>query len=159
MKLGPMEFGAFHEFPRTDGTSDATGFDNGFELVDAAEQWGLHAIWLAELHISPRSVLASPIAIAAAIAARTERIKIGTAVQVLPLAHPLRQLAISLYTRLIQPQLNHRQIRSRRLQIIIQPQLRNLHFRPIQFIKRRPKMDEHQIALMPQQRKERRLPI
>jgi len=91
MKLGPMEFGAFHEFPRTDGTSDATGFDNGFELVDAAEQWGLHAIWLAELHISPRSVLASPIAIAAAIAARTERIKIGTAVQVLPLAHPLRQ--------------------------------------------------------------------
>src|SRR5688572_22171597 len=91
MELGPMEFGIFHEFPRGEGTSDATGFDHGFELVDAAEQWGLHAIWLAELHISPRSVLASPIAIAAAIAARTQRMKIGTAVQVLPLAHPLRQ--------------------------------------------------------------------
>jgi alkanesulfonate monooxygenase SsuD/methylene tetrahydromethanopterin reductase-like flavin-dependent oxidoreductase (luciferase family) len=91
MELGPMEFGVFHEFPRSEGMTDTTGFDNGFELVDAAEKWGLDAIWLAELHISPRSVLASPIAIAAAIAARTERMKIGTAVQVLPLAHPLRQ--------------------------------------------------------------------
>ena len=36
-------------------------------------------------------MLASPIAIAAAIAARTKRMRIGTAVQVLPLAHPLRQ--------------------------------------------------------------------
>jgi alkanesulfonate monooxygenase SsuD/methylene tetrahydromethanopterin reductase-like flavin-dependent oxidoreductase (luciferase family) len=91
MELGPMEFGVFHEFPRPEGVSDATGFARGFELVDRAEEWGLHAMWLAELHISPRSVLASPIAIAAAIAARTRRMKIGTAVQVLPLAHPLRQ--------------------------------------------------------------------
>lgn len=91
MRLGPMEFGVFHEFPRSEGMTDATGFANGFELVDTAERLGLDAMWLAELHISPRSVLASPIAIAAAIAARTERMKIGTAVQVLPLAHPLRQ--------------------------------------------------------------------
>jgi alkanesulfonate monooxygenase SsuD/methylene tetrahydromethanopterin reductase-like flavin-dependent oxidoreductase (luciferase family) len=91
MQLGPMEFGVFHEFPRQQGMSDAVGFDNGFELVDTAERLGLDVIWLAELHISPRSVLASPIAIASAIAARTERMKIGTAVQVLPLAHPLRQ--------------------------------------------------------------------
>src|SRR3954469_1464037 len=91
MQLGPMEFGVFHEFPRSEGMSDSTGFANGFELVDTAERVGLDAMWLAELHISPRSVLASPIAIAAAIAARTKRMKIGTAVQVLPLAHPLRQ--------------------------------------------------------------------
>jgi alkanesulfonate monooxygenase SsuD/methylene tetrahydromethanopterin reductase-like flavin-dependent oxidoreductase (luciferase family) len=69
MELGPMEFGIFHEFPRPEGANDATGFDHGFELVDAAEQWGLDVMWLAELHISPRSVLASPIACAAAIAA------------------------------------------------------------------------------------------
>ena len=91
MELGPMEFGVFHEFPRREGISDSTAFAQSFELVDAAEQWGLDVMWLAELHISPRSVLASPIACAAAIAARTERMKIGTAVQVLPLAHPLRQ--------------------------------------------------------------------
>ena len=91
MQLGPMEFGIFHEFPRNAGESDELCFDQGFELIDAAEAWGLHAMWLAELHITPRSVLASPIAVAAAIAARTKRMKIGTAVQVLPLAHPLRQ--------------------------------------------------------------------
>src|SRR5215207_8884846 len=91
MQLGPMEFGVFHEFPRAEGMSDETGFEHGFELVDTAERLGLDAVWLAELHISPRSVLASPLALAAAIATRTERMKIGTAVQVLPLAHPLRQ--------------------------------------------------------------------
>ena len=62
MQLGPMEFGVFHEFPRREGTSDSAAFAQSFELVDAAEQWGLDVMWLAELHISPRSVLASPIA-------------------------------------------------------------------------------------------------
>ena len=48
-------------------------------------------MWLAELHTAPeRSVLASPLMIATAIAARTKRMKIGTAVQVLPLCHPLQ---------------------------------------------------------------------
>jgi alkanesulfonate monooxygenase SsuD/methylene tetrahydromethanopterin reductase-like flavin-dependent oxidoreductase (luciferase family) len=62
-----------------------------FALVDAAEAWGLDAMWLAELHFVPyRSVLASPLILAAAIAQRTRRMKIGTAVQVLPLCHPLR---------------------------------------------------------------------
>ncbi len=91
MALGPMEFGVFHEFPRREGMSDAASFAQNFELVDAAERWGLDVMWLAELHISPRSVLASPVAIAAAIAARTTRMKIGTAVQILPLVNPLRQ--------------------------------------------------------------------
>ncbi len=91
MALAPMEFGVFHEFPRLEGMDDAAAFTQNFELVDAAERWGLDVMWLAELHISPRSVLASPVAIAGAIAARTSRMKIGTAVQVLPLANPLRQ--------------------------------------------------------------------
>ena len=85
-----MEFGVFHEFPRQPEQSDAAAFAESFELVDAAERWGLDVLWLAELHLSPRSVLAAPLTIAAAIAARTERLKIGTAVQVLPLVNPLR---------------------------------------------------------------------
>src|SRR5205814_7421963 len=44
-----------------------------------------------ELHFSPnRSVLSAPMTLASAIAARTDRIKIGTAVQILPLCHPLQ---------------------------------------------------------------------
>jgi alkanesulfonate monooxygenase SsuD/methylene tetrahydromethanopterin reductase-like flavin-dependent oxidoreductase (luciferase family) len=88
--LGYVEFGIFHEFERPAGASEAKAFDDGFALVDAAEQWGLDAIWLAELHLNTRGVVASPMAIASAIAARTKHLRIGTAVQVLPLCHPLR---------------------------------------------------------------------
>jgi len=86
-----MEFGLFHEFQKSRETSEADAFAQSFALVDAAEAWGLDAMWLAELHFAPdRSVLASPLILAAAIAQRTRRMKIGTAVQVLPLCHPLR---------------------------------------------------------------------
>jgi alkanesulfonate monooxygenase SsuD/methylene tetrahydromethanopterin reductase-like flavin-dependent oxidoreductase (luciferase family) len=86
-----MEFGMFHQFPALPGRTERDAFDEAFEQIDAAEQWGLDAMWLAELHFDPqRSVLSAPLSIASAIGARTERIKIGIAVQVLPLCHPLR---------------------------------------------------------------------
>jgi alkanesulfonate monooxygenase SsuD/methylene tetrahydromethanopterin reductase-like flavin-dependent oxidoreductase (luciferase family) len=86
-----MEFGMFHEFPSLPGRSDSEAFDEAMEQVDAAERLGLDVMWLAELHFEPRrSVLSAPLSIASAIAARTRRIKIGIAVQVLPLCHPLR---------------------------------------------------------------------
>ena len=86
-----MEFGMFHEFPSLPGRTESEAFDEAMEQVDAAERWGLDVMWLAELHFEPRrSVLSAPLSIASAIAARTRRIKIGIAVQVLPLCHPLR---------------------------------------------------------------------
>jgi alkanesulfonate monooxygenase SsuD/methylene tetrahydromethanopterin reductase-like flavin-dependent oxidoreductase (luciferase family) len=86
-----MEFGVFHEFPALVGRPDSSAFEEAFEIVDGAERWGLDVMWLAELHFDPqRSVLSSPMCIASAIAARTKRIKIGVAVQVLPLGNPLR---------------------------------------------------------------------
>jgi len=86
-----VEFRIFHEFERAPGPDEAQDFEDAFALVDAAERWGLDAVWLAELHFNPqRSVLSAPLTIASAVAARTKRIKIGTAVQVLPLHHPLR---------------------------------------------------------------------
>lgn len=71
--------------------SEAAAFAEGFAQVEAVERYGLDAIWLAELHFSPeRSVLAAPLVLASAIAARTRRIKVGLAVLVLPLSNPLR---------------------------------------------------------------------
>jgi len=86
-----MEFGVFEEFGRRGGESEADSFARSFEVIDAAEAGGIDAVWLAEIHFAPdRSVLAAPMTIAAGIAGRTERIKIGTAVQILPLVNPLR---------------------------------------------------------------------
>ncbi|HEU0218830.1 MAG TPA: LLM class flavin-dependent oxidoreductase [Stellaceae bacterium] len=86
-----MEFGMFHEFPSMPGRGETEMFDEAMEQVDGAERWGLDVMWLAEIHFAPeRTHLASPLAIASAIAARTQRMKIGIAVQVLPLCHPLR---------------------------------------------------------------------
>src|SRR6202022_4797225 len=86
-----FEFGMFHEFQCPAGTSQPAAFAESFEQVDAAERWGLDAMWLAEIHVAPeRSVCSAPLTLASAIAARTKRMKIGTAVQVLPLCHPLR---------------------------------------------------------------------
>ena len=69
-----FEFGVFHEFQRRPGQTEAEAFTTAFEQVDAAERWGLDAIWLAEIHMAPeRSVCSVPMTIASAIAARTKQ--------------------------------------------------------------------------------------
>jgi alkanesulfonate monooxygenase SsuD/methylene tetrahydromethanopterin reductase-like flavin-dependent oxidoreductase (luciferase family) len=86
-----MEFGLFTEFSQAPDTTDTVAFDDAMAEVLAAEASGFDAVWLAEIHFQKdRSVLSAPLVIASAIAARTRRVKIGIAVQVLPLAHPLR---------------------------------------------------------------------
>lgn len=86
-----MHIGMFMEFGFRESGSDVEAFREGFDLVDAAESWGLDSAWLSEFHFSPqRSVLSSPIVTASAIAARTKRMGIGMAVYVLPLTNPLR---------------------------------------------------------------------
>src|ERR1700732_754023 len=86
-----MEFGMFHEFPSMPGRGETEMFDEAMAQVDAAERWGLDVMWLGEVPFGAgRTFLSCPLASASAIAARTKRMKIGIAVQVLPLCHPLR---------------------------------------------------------------------
>ena len=86
-----MDFGIFMEFEIRRGGDQASAFREGFDLVDAAEAWGLDGVWLGEMHFTPaRSVLSAPIVVASSIATRTKRLRIGMAVQVLPLNNPLR---------------------------------------------------------------------
>ena len=73
------------------GNSQAVSFREGFQLVDAAEAWGLDGVWLTEMHFNAvRSVLSAPSVVASSIATRTKRLRVGMAVQVLPLINPLR---------------------------------------------------------------------
>src|SRR5262249_48133735 len=87
-----MEIGWYHEFHRqVPGQSDTDAFAMGLEQVRMGEEWGLDAIWLAEIHQqAARSVMSVPMTVLAAIAGQTTRVKLGTGVQVLPLTHPLR---------------------------------------------------------------------
>jgi alkanesulfonate monooxygenase SsuD/methylene tetrahydromethanopterin reductase-like flavin-dependent oxidoreductase (luciferase family) len=79
------------EFSPRPNASQARAFDESLAHVAMAEDLGLDGIWLAESHFSPeRSLTSSPLIIAAALAGRTSRINIGTAVHVLPLGNPLR---------------------------------------------------------------------
>ncbi len=85
-----MDFGLFLEFSGQENADEAKVFQQGFILIDEAESLGVDSVWLPEYHFIPFSVLSSPIAVATAVAARTERMRIGFGVYLLPLANPLK---------------------------------------------------------------------
>ena len=97
-----MHYGLIMEGDYRYGHSEEEAFDEAFAMVDAAENGGLDGVWLAERHFAATrgpldamgagipSVVSVPLIMSAAIAARTDRIRIGAAVNVLPLNHPVR---------------------------------------------------------------------
>ena len=85
-----MKFGVFFQAPEADGQTHAQRYTEMFELIALAEDLGFDVAWLAELHFGGAfSLLASPLMMVPVIAQRTKRIRIGTAVTLLPLQHPL----------------------------------------------------------------------
>src|SRR5207249_4307056 len=86
-----MDFGINVDFAVRQGCTHDEAFRESMAVVDLAEETGLDTVWLGEGHFRPgRSVLSAPIVVASAIASRTKRLRVGMAVQVLPLIHPLR---------------------------------------------------------------------
>lgn len=84
-----MEFGIFAGLHTREGCSEAEAFDEWLGLAQLAEGIGIDCFWLAEFHFRPRTILSAPLVVASAIAARTQRIKVGISVQLLPLANPV----------------------------------------------------------------------
>ena len=85
-----MKWGTFSlsQIPDPDRTVES--FDSDLRLFEIAEQLGYDTVWIAEHLFSSYGVVTSTQVLAAAIAMRTNRIKIGTAVVVIPFNHPLR---------------------------------------------------------------------
>jgi alkanesulfonate monooxygenase SsuD/methylene tetrahydromethanopterin reductase-like flavin-dependent oxidoreductase (luciferase family) len=70
--------------------NDLTIIDASLREAELCDQLGYDALWLAEHHFDGGCAYVDPIAFAAAIAARTQQIKIGFAVAQMALHHPIR---------------------------------------------------------------------
>jgi alkanesulfonate monooxygenase SsuD/methylene tetrahydromethanopterin reductase-like flavin-dependent oxidoreductase (luciferase family) len=85
-----MKWGIFTLSQIPDQARRIEAFDEDMRQFKLAEDLGYDTIWIAEHLFSTYCVVNSAQVLAAAIAATTRRIRIGTAVVVVPFAHPLR---------------------------------------------------------------------
>src|SRR3984885_10682881 len=86
MKLGVLQFFSWPERRGALGTA----YDRAIQRTAVMDRSGYGAVWLAEHHFSSFSVCPSVHMIGTLAAARTRRLRIGTAVSLAPFYHPLR---------------------------------------------------------------------
>ena len=85
-----MKFGLFYLFSDFGRIAQDRLLHEVLEEVTYAEELGFESVWLPEHHFAIYGMLGNPMIFAASIAERTRRMKIGTAVMVVPFQHPLR---------------------------------------------------------------------
>ncbi|MEV7274708.1 LLM class flavin-dependent oxidoreductase [Streptomyces bacillaris] len=84
MRIGTFVLAA--QFP---GQGPGEALHRAVRAAEAAEESGLDSVWLAEHHFVPYGVCPSATTLAALLLGRTRRIRVGTAVSVLPNHHPV----------------------------------------------------------------------
>jgi len=87
-----MEFGVFDHLDRA-GTPLPDYYEDRLKIVEAFDRAGFYGYHIAEHHATPLGMAPSPNIFLAAVAQRTERLRFGPMVYVVPLYHPLRLLA------------------------------------------------------------------
>jgi alkanesulfonate monooxygenase SsuD/methylene tetrahydromethanopterin reductase-like flavin-dependent oxidoreductase (luciferase family) len=86
-----MKFGFFFQLPCAPEQSERERYSDTLAQIEHGDRLGFDTAWLAELHFFPEfSVMSSPLIVAAAAAQRTQRIRLGMAVSLLPLCEPIR---------------------------------------------------------------------
>src|SRR5215813_6488218 len=86
VKVGVLQFFSWPE-RRVDL---ATVYGRALERIEIMDRTGFDAVWLAEHHFTTYSVCPSVHMVGTLAAARTKRLRIGTAVSLAALYHPLR---------------------------------------------------------------------
>ncbi len=86
-----MRFGFFDQLPCASGDSEHRRYRDFMAQIDLGDALGFDTVWLGELHFTRGfSILADPLMVLAAAAQRTSRIRLGTAVTLLPLHNPVK---------------------------------------------------------------------
>ncbi|MET8469443.1 LLM class flavin-dependent oxidoreductase [Streptomyces sp. NPDC006422] len=84
MRVGTFVLAA--QFP---GQGQGEALHRAVRSAEVAEEAGLDAVWLAEHHFVPYGTCPSAVTLAALLLGRTRTLRVGTAVSVLPTAHPV----------------------------------------------------------------------
>jgi len=86
-----MRFGFFDQLPCPEGCSEHQRYKDILAQIELADALGYDTVWLGEIHfIRQFSILSDPLMALTAAAQRTRRIRLGTAVTLLPLHSPLK---------------------------------------------------------------------
>jgi alkanesulfonate monooxygenase SsuD/methylene tetrahydromethanopterin reductase-like flavin-dependent oxidoreductase (luciferase family) len=85
-----MRFGTYFFLQATPDRTPAEILTEELDQMVLSERLGFDSVWLTEHHFSDYGLSAAPSVLAAALAARTSRVSIGTAVYVIPFHNPIR---------------------------------------------------------------------
>ncbi len=85
-----MQFGVFFQLPQAPAQTHMACYTDLLDRVQYAEMLGFDVAWLPEIHFSPAfSLLSNPLMMFPLLAERTQHLRFGTAIAVLPLQNPL----------------------------------------------------------------------
>jgi len=85
-----MKFSLFTEIQCPSGTSPHIRLNEFIEQAELADRLGFRGFWIAEIHCQPRfSLLSAPYVVLGAVAQRTSHLRLGVAVNTLPIHHPV----------------------------------------------------------------------
>lgn len=86
-----MKFDIFYQLPQHDSQHTSARYRELIAEAVEADKLGFDTVWLAEVHFAPHfCTMPAPMMLHAAIAQRTEKIRLGLAVNLMPLHHPIR---------------------------------------------------------------------
>ncbi|MFD6150705.1 LLM class flavin-dependent oxidoreductase [Streptomyces sp. NPDC060243] len=84
-----MRIGSFVLAGQYPGQGHGEALHRAVRSAEVAEEAGFESVWLAEHHFVPYGTCPSAVTLAALLLGRTRRLRVGTAVSVLPTAHPV----------------------------------------------------------------------